>query len=40
MPVIEARGVGHAYGDRTVLRDVDVSLTEQRIGVVGATGSG
>ena len=40
MPVIEARGVGHAYGDRTVLRDLDVMLTEQRIGVVGANGSG
>jgi len=40
MPVIEARGVGHAYGDRTVLRDLDVTLTEQRIGVVGANGSG
>jgi len=40
MPVIEARGVGHAYGDRTVLRDVEVTLTEQRIGVVGANGSG
>ena len=38
--MIEARGVGHAYGDRTVLRDLDVTLTEQRIGVVGANGSG
>ena len=40
MPVIEARGVGHAYGDRTVLRDLDVTLTEQRVGIVGANGSG
>ena len=40
MPVIEARGVGHAYGDRIVLRDLDVTLTERRIGVVGANGSG
>ena len=40
MPVIEARGVGHAYGDRTVLRDLDVTLGEQRVGVVGANGSG
>ena len=38
--MIEARGVGHAYGDRTVLRDLDVTLIEQRIGVVGANGSG
>ena len=40
MPVIEARGVGHAYGDRTVLRDLDVTLGEHRVGVVGANGSG
>jgi biotin transport system ATP-binding protein len=36
----ELRGVGHAYGDRVVLRDVDLRLTERRIGVVGANGSG
>jgi biotin transport system ATP-binding protein len=40
VPVIEARGVTHRYADRTVLRDVDVRLTEQRIGIVGANGSG
>jgi biotin transport system ATP-binding protein len=40
MPVIEAHGVGHAYGDRTVLRDLDVTLGEHRVGVVGANGSG
>ena len=44
MPVIEARGVTHRYGEhagaRTVLADVDVRLTEQRVGVVGANGSG
>jgi biotin transport system ATP-binding protein len=38
--VIELRGVTHRYGDRTVLRDVDVLLAERRIGVVGANGSG
>ena len=32
--------VGHAYGDRTVLADVDLRLTEHRIGIVGANGSG
>ena len=37
---IELRGVGHVYGDRVVLRDVDLHLTERRIGVVGANGSG
>jgi biotin transport system ATP-binding protein len=44
MPVIEARGVTHRYGDhagaRTVLDGVDVHLVEQRIGVIGANGSG
>jgi biotin transport system ATP-binding protein len=44
MPVIEVRGVTHAYGDgpraRTVLSGLDVRLTEQRVGVVGANGSG
>jgi len=44
MPVIDVRGVTHAYGDgqgrRLVLRDVSVTLSEQRIGVIGANGSG
>ena len=44
MPLIEAHGITHRYGDgpaaRTVLADVDVRLTEQRVGVVGANGSG
>jgi biotin transport system ATP-binding protein len=37
---IELRGVGHRYGERTVLADVDLQLTERRIGVIGANGSG
>lgn len=44
MPVIEVRGVTHRYGDqpgaRTVLADVDVQLSERRVGVIGANGSG
>jgi biotin transport system ATP-binding protein len=40
MPVIEARHVGHVYGERTVLSRVDLVLREPRIGVVGANGSG
>jgi biotin transport system ATP-binding protein len=40
MPVIEARGVSHRYGERTVIQDVDVHLTEERIGIIGANGSG
>ena len=38
--MIEAHGVSHRYGDRVVVADVDVRLTEQRVGVVGANGSG
>ncbi|MEQ4204915.1 ABC transporter ATP-binding protein [Actinopolymorpha sp. B9G3] len=38
--MIELRGVSHHYGSRRVLADLDVRLTEQRIGVVGANGSG
>jgi biotin transport system ATP-binding protein len=37
---IELRGVSHAYGDRLVLDALDLRLTERRIGVVGANGSG
>ena len=40
MPVIEARGVSHRYGERTVVADLDVRVDEQRVGVVGANGSG
>jgi biotin transport system ATP-binding protein len=44
MPVIDIRGVTHTYGEhtaaRTVLHEVTVNLPEQRIGVIGANGSG
>jgi biotin transport system ATP-binding protein len=44
MPVIEVEGVSHRYGDqasaRAVLADVTVRLAEQRVGVIGANGSG
>ncbi|MDX6325831.1 MAG: biotin transport system ATP-binding protein [Nocardioidaceae bacterium] len=43
-PVLEVSDVTHAFGDgeqrRVVLRDVSVRLTERRIGIVGANGSG
>lgn len=32
--------VGHRFGERIVLQDVSLTLTEHRIGVVGANGSG
>ena len=42
--LIEVDRVTHAYGDgaarRVVLREVSVTLTEQRVGVIGANGSG
>ena len=37
---IELRGVRHAYAERTVLDDVELTLTEHRVGVIGANGSG
>jgi biotin transport system ATP-binding protein len=37
---LRLEGVGHRFGDRVVLRDVDLVLTEHRIGIVGANGSG
>ncbi|HEU4568084.1 MAG TPA: ABC transporter ATP-binding protein [Marmoricola sp.] len=44
MSLIELAGVGHTYGTgptaRVVLRDLHLRLTEQRIGVIGANGSG
>ena len=44
MPLIEVDRVTHAYGEqatrRVVLSDITVRLTEQRIGIIGANGSG
>ncbi len=33
-------GVSHAFGERAVLHDISLTLTERRVGVVGANGSG
>ena len=38
--MIEVQGVTHRFGQRAVLRDVSVRLTERRIGVIGPNGSG
>jgi biotin transport system ATP-binding protein len=38
--MIRLDGVTHRYGDRVVLRDVDLSLAERRVAVIGANGSG
>lgn len=44
MPLIEVDRVTHAYGEqatrRVVLSDITVRLSEQRIGIIGANGSG
>lgn len=40
MPGVRFEQVGLTYEDRTVLADVTLDLTEPRIGVVGANGSG
>src|SRR5699024_1834589 len=37
---IRFAGVSHTYGDRTVLSDINLTLTERRIGVVGVNGGG
>jgi biotin transport system ATP-binding protein len=40
MADIVFEGVTHSFGDRRVLRDISLTLTERRIGVLGANGSG
>lgn len=38
--VIRVEAVGHSFGGRRVLDGVDLTLTERRVGVIGANGSG
>lgn len=38
--MIEFDGVGHRYGERVVLSEVDLRLEERRVAFVGANGSG
>ncbi|WKG07691.1 ABC transporter ATP-binding protein [Nocardia sp. PE-7] len=40
MSEIVVEAVGHRFGDRTVLRDIDLRITERRVGFIGANGSG
>ncbi len=40
MPEIRFAGVGHRFGERTVLDGIDLTLTDQRVGIVGGNGSG
>jgi len=38
--MIRLEGGTHRYGDRVVLRDVDLTLDQHRVAVIGANGSG
>lgn len=38
--MIELRNVRHRYGERDVLRGIDLTLDERRVGVIGSNGSG
>ena len=38
--MIEVSGVNHHFGDRHVLKDVTLTISERRVGVAGANGSG
>jgi biotin transport system ATP-binding protein len=38
--LIQIEGVSHRYGDREVLSDLDLSLAQDRIGIIGSNGSG
>ena len=41
VPVLEIRGVTKAYGDRQVLRGIDISVREhEAVALIGASGSG
>ena len=40
MPLIEFRGAAVAYDDEQILAPLTVSLSEQRIGIIGSNGSG
>jgi biotin transport system ATP-binding protein len=40
MTTIRFDAISHRYGDRPVLSDIDLTLTEHRVGIIGANGSG
>ncbi|WP_024796778.1 energy-coupling factor ABC transporter ATP-binding protein [Tomitella biformata] len=40
MTTIEFEDVHHHFGERVVLRGIDLSLTEHRVGIIGGNGSG
>ena len=40
MPTIEFRGAAVTYDDKQILAPLTLTLTEQRIGIIGSNGSG
>lgn len=38
--MIEIHNVSHQFGDRTVLRDIDLMIGERRVAIIGGNGSG
>ena len=40
MPTIEFQGVSVSFEDKEILSDINLSLSEQRIGIIGANGGG
>lgn len=40
MPKVEFRGVGVSYDETLILDDINLTLTEQRIGIIGENGGG
>lgn len=38
--MIEVSNVNHRFGERHVLQDISLSISERRVGVIGANGSG
>ena len=38
--MIDVSNVSHRFGERSVLRDVDLRIGEHRVGIIGANGSG
>ncbi|MET1018520.1 MAG: ABC transporter ATP-binding protein [Microterricola sp.] len=40
MSPVVFEGVSHGYGERRVLQDIELTVNEHRVGIVGANGSG
>jgi biotin transport system ATP-binding protein len=40
MSSVVFEGVSHGYGERRVLREIELTITDHRVGIVGANGSG